>query len=61
VGSRSPIVERALHCLMPMLGISPLDWELVRLRAKAPRVRSWSRLVREYPRLSRMIREELGR
>ena len=45
---------------MPMLGVSPLHWEIVRLRVKAPRVRSWQGLVREYPRLSRLIREEMG-
>ncbi|MFS8513940.1 MAG: hypothetical protein LOD87_09500, partial [Planifilum fulgidum] len=40
VESRAPILERSLHCLMPMLGVSPLHWEFVRLRIKAPRVRS---------------------
>jgi hypothetical protein len=60
VESRAPILERSLHCLMPMLGVSPLHWEFVRLRIKAPRVRSWRELVREYPRLSRLIREEMG-
>lgn len=60
VKSRAPILERSLHCLMPMLGVSPLHWEIVRLRVKAPRVRSWQGLVREYPRLSRLIREEMG-
>lgn len=60
VGNHAPIVERALYCLMPMLKVSPLQWELVRLRTKAPRVRSWQGLIRNYPRLSRLIREELG-
>jgi hypothetical protein len=60
VGSQAPIVERSLHCLMPMLRVSPLQWEFIRLRVKAPRVRSWRGLIREYPRLSRLIREEMG-
>ena len=43
-----------------MLEQSPLQWEFVRLRIKAPRVRSWQRLIWEYPHLSRLIREGDG-
>lgn len=61
VGSRSLIIERAFYCLMPMLKVSPLQWEFIRLKIKAPRIRSWQGLIRKYDRLSRLIQEEMKR
>ena len=58
--SGAPILERSLYCLMPMLGGSPLHWEIVRLRVKAPVSVPGRDLLREYPRLSQLIREEMG-
>src|SRR5690606_30540297 len=60
VSSGSPIVERSLCYLMPMLGGSPLQWEFVRLQIRAPRIRSWQGLLRKYSRLSQLIRDEMG-
>lgn len=60
VSSGSPIVERSLCYLMPMLGGSPLQWEFVRLQIRAPRIRSWQGLLQKYSRLSQLIREEMG-
>jgi hypothetical protein len=61
VRQNGKIVERALHYFLPLVGSSPLDWEMILLTSRSPRVRSWRELEKQVPRLFSQVAKELKR
>jgi hypothetical protein len=61
VRKNGKIVERAIHYFLPLVGSSPLDWEMILLTSRSPRVCSWKTLANQVPRLFPQVLKELKR
>ncbi|MDN4594205.1 hypothetical protein [Polycladomyces subterraneus] len=61
VRKNGKIVEMAIHHFLPLVGASPLDWEMILLTSRSPKVQSWDELEKQLPRLFPQVAKELKR